>query len=54
MDRALGCKSGDFRAILASLDRIKELLNCVGRTARFKKALGDALGDVSHLNSKKV
>jgi len=54
MDRALGRQSRDFQGIMASLDGIKELLKYVGRTARFKKTLGDALGDVSHLDSEEV
>ena len=49
MDRALGRASRDFKGILASLDKIKELLKFVGRTSRFKMTLGDAIGDVSHL-----
>ena len=52
MDKALGRHSKDLQAILASLDYIKELLKFVGRTARFKKTLGDAIGDVSHLESE--
>lgn len=52
MDRVLGRHSRDLQAILASLDHIKELLKYVGRTARFKKSLGDALGDVAHLESE--
>ena len=49
MDRALGHHSRDLKGILGRLDRIKELLKYVGRTARFKMTLGDAIGDVSHL-----
>ena len=52
MDRVLGRLSRDLRGILASLDGIKELLKYVGRTARFKTTLGNALGDVSHLESE--
>ena len=52
MDRALGRQSRDLRGILGSLDGIKELLKFIGRTARFKKTMGDALGDVSHLDSE--
>ena len=54
MDRALGRQSRDFQGIMSSLDGVKELLKYVGRTARFKKTLGDALGDVSHLDSEEV
>lgn len=43
MDRALGRYSRDLKAILASLDRIKELLRYVGRSGRFKNTLGDAI-----------
>ena len=43
MDRALGCHSRDLKGILGRLDRIKELLKYVGRTARFKTTLGDAI-----------
>ena len=50
MDRALGRSSRDLKGILASLDKIKELLKFVGRTSRFKTTLGDAIGDVSHLD----
>ena len=39
---------------MLSLDGVKELLKYVGRMAKFKKTLGDALGDVSHLDSKEV
>ena len=35
--------------ILANLERIKELLKFVGRTARFKNTLGDSIGEVTHL-----
>ena len=49
MDRALGRYSRDFKGIMSSTKRIKELLKFVGRTARFKKTLGDTIGDVSHL-----
>ena len=52
MDRALGRHSRDLRGILASLDRIKELLKFVGRTARLKATLGDTIGDVSHLENE--
>jgi len=52
MDRALGRNSRDLRVILAGLDGIKELLKYIGRTARFKNTLGDALGDVSYLDSE--
>lgn len=52
MDRALGRYSRDLKAILASLDRIKELLRYVGRSGRFKNTLGDAIGDVSQLDSE--
>ena len=52
MDRALGRQSRDFQGIMASLEGVKELLKYVGKTARFKKTLGDALGDVSHLDSE--
>ena len=52
LDRALGCYSRDLQGILASLDRIKELLKFMGRTARFKMTLGDAIGDVSHLETE--
>ena len=48
-DRALGGTLRDFKGILVSLDKIKELLKFVGRTGRFKMTLGDAIGDVSHL-----
>ena len=54
MDRALGRQLRDFQGIMSSLDGVKELLKYVGRTARFKKMLGDALGDVSHLDSEGV
>ena len=54
MDRALGRQSRDFQGIMSSLEGVKELLKYVGRTARFKKTLGDALGDVSHLGSEEV
>jgi hypothetical protein len=54
MDRALGRQLRDFQGIMSSLDGVKELLRYVGRTARFKKTLGDALGDVSHLDSEEV
>ena len=37
---------------MASLEGVKGLLKYVGKTARFKKTLGDALGDVSHLDSE--
>ena len=40
----------DLKGILASLDKIKELLKYVGRTGRPKTTLGDAIGDVSHLD----
>jgi len=49
MDRALGHYSRDFKGIMLSTKRIKELLKFVRRTARFKKTLGDTIGDVSHL-----
>ena len=39
---------------MLSLDGVKELLKYVGRMARFKKMLGDALGDVSHLDSEDI
>ena len=52
MDRALSHYSRDLQGILASLDRIKELLGFMGRTARFKMTLGDAIGDVSHLETE--
>ena len=39
----------DLKGILVSLDKIKELLKFVWRTSRFKTTLGDAIGDVSHL-----
>ena len=52
MDRALGRRSRDFQGIMASLEGVKELPKYVGKTARFKKMLGDALGDVSHLDSE--
>ena len=52
MDKALGRYSRDLQGILASLDRIKELLKFVGRTARFKTTLGDAIGDVSQLETE--
>ena len=52
VDRALGCWSRDFQGIMASLEGVKKLLKYVGKTARFKKMLGDALGDVSHLDSE--
>ena len=52
MDRALGRHSRDLRGILASLDRIKELLKFVGRMARLKATLGDTIGDVSHLENE--
>jgi len=54
MDRALGRHSRDLQGILVSLDRIKELLKFVGRMARFKMTLGDAIGDVSHLETEEV
>lgn len=54
MDRALGRHSRDLQAIFTSLDHIKELLKFVGKTARFKKTLGDSIGDVSHLESEEV
>ena len=54
MDRALGRHLRDLRGILASLDRVKELLKFVGRTARLKTTLGDAIGDVSHLETEEV
>jgi hypothetical protein len=54
MDRALGRHSRDLKGILTSLDRIKELLKFVGRTARFKTTLGDAIGDVSHLETEEA
>lgn len=50
MDRALGRHSRDLKGILASLDKIKELLKYVGKTGRFRTKLGDAIGDVSHLD----
>ena len=50
LDKALGRYSRDLKGILASLDKIKELLKYVGRTGRFKTTLGDAIGDVSHLD----
>jgi len=49
MDRALGCYSRDLKGILENMTRIKELLKFVGKTARFKKSLGDSIGDVSNL-----
>jgi len=49
MDRALGRYSRDLKGIMASMKRIKELLKFVGRTTRFKKTLGDSIGDVSQL-----
>lgn len=49
MDRALGRQSRDLKGILASLDKIKELLKYVGKTGRFRMTLGDAIGDVAHL-----
>jgi len=52
MNRALGCYSRDLKGIMASMKRIKELLKFIGRTARFKKTLGDSIGDVSQLESK--
>ena len=48
MDRALGHVSGDLKGMLASLDKIKELLKYVGRTGRFNMMLGDPIDDVSH------
>ena len=45
MDRALGHHLRDLQGILASLDRVKELLKFIGRTARLKMMLGDAIGD---------
>ena len=55
MDRVLvGRQSRDFKGFMASLDGVKELLKYVGKTARFKKTLRDALGDVSHLDSEEV
>jgi len=54
MDRVLGRQSRDLQGIMASLDGVKELLKYVGRMARIKKTLRDALGDVSHLNSEEV
>ncbi|KIK02623.1 hypothetical protein K443DRAFT_96534, partial [Laccaria amethystina LaAM-08-1] len=52
LDRVLGCQSRDLKGILASLHKIKELLKYVGKTGRFKTTLGDAIGDVSHLDPK--
>ena len=52
MDRALGHHLRDLQGILASLDRVKELLKFVGRMARLKMTLGDAIGDVSHLETE--
>jgi len=52
MDKVLGHHSRDLQVILASLDNIKELLKFIGRMARFKKTLGDTIGDVSHLESE--
>jgi hypothetical protein len=49
MDKALGRRSRDLRGILENIDGIKKLLKYVGRTARFKTTLGDAIGDVTHL-----
>jgi len=49
MDRALGRYSRDLKGIMASMKRIKELLKFVGRTARFKKTLGDSIDDISQL-----
>lgn len=54
MDRALGRYSRDLKGILESMKRIKELLKFVGRTKRFKKSLGDSIGDVSQLESEEV
>ena len=54
MDRVLGRHSRDLWGILASLDRVKELLKFVGRMARLKTTLGDAIGDVSHLETEEV
>lgn len=54
MDRALGRRSRDLQGIMTDMDGIKELLKYVGRTARFKATLGDALGDVTHLESEEV
>ena len=52
MDKALGRHLKDLQAILASSDYIKELLKFIGRMARFKKTLVDAIGDVSLLESE--
>lgn len=49
MDRALGHYLRDLKGILESKMRIKELLKFVRKTARFKKMLGDSIGDVSNL-----
>ncbi|KIJ94159.1 hypothetical protein K443DRAFT_110852 [Laccaria amethystina LaAM-08-1] len=54
MDRALGRHSRDLRGNLANLDRVKELLKFVGRMARLKMTFGDAIGDVSHLDTEEV
>ena len=54
MDRALGHHLRDLQGILASLDRVEELLKFIGRTARLKTMLGDAIGDVSHLETEEV
>ena len=54
MDRVLGRQSRDFKGFMASLDGVKELLKYVGKTARFKKTLRDALCDVSHLDPEEI
>ena len=43
---------GHVYGIVTNMEGIKELLKYVGRTARFKTTLGDAIGDVSHLEPK--
>ena len=49
-NRALRKQGPKLRqGILANMEGIKELLKYVGRTARFKTTLGDAIGDASHL-----
>jgi hypothetical protein len=52
MDKALGHHSRDFQGILASLDRVKELLKFVGRMARLKTTFGNTIGDVSNLETE--
>jgi hypothetical protein len=52
LDRVLGRQSRDLKGILASLNKIKELLKYVGKTGRFKMTLGDVIDDVSHLDPK--